>query len=97
MHRRTLTLRRFGEMSFGLGYFEDGIWVDHSVPEGTMLGALTGGNAAPSDRAIDAVHQWYACCAGSTEGEHEVGVPADSAISDIPPRLLSPARSASSR
>ncbi len=31
MHRRTLIMRRFGEMSFGLGYVEDGVWVDHAI------------------------------------------------------------------
>ena len=31
MHRRTLVMRRFGELSFGLGYVEDGVWVDHAV------------------------------------------------------------------
>ena len=65
MHRPTLTLRRFGAMSFGLGYFEDGIWVDHSNPEGP---GVPGSDESPSDgMAIEIVHQWYGCCADSTE------------------------------
>jgi hypothetical protein len=60
MHRRNLTLRRFGPLSFGLGYWDDGVWVDHSVaadrPE--MLSM-----ASDADRAaLDAIHDWFACC-----------------------------------
>ena len=62
MHRPTLTLRRFGPMSFGLGYFEEGVWVDHSNADGTH-------GAAPADEALDAVHRWYGCCADPTATE----------------------------
>ena len=30
MHRRILVLRRFGPVDFGLGYFEDDAWIDHT-------------------------------------------------------------------
>jgi hypothetical protein len=56
MHRSTLTLRRFGPMSFGLGYYENGIWIDHS-------GSVEGNASQPGDMALAAVHRWYGCCA----------------------------------
>ena len=61
MHRPTLTLRRFGPMSFGLGYFEDGVWVDHSNADDVSAGS--------ADVALDAVHRWYGCCGDSTVAE----------------------------
>ena len=57
MHRRTLTLRRFGPLSFGLGYFEDGTWVDHSAGDLAIVDA-TGREGA----AIHAIHAWFGCC-----------------------------------
>lgn len=65
MHRSTLTLRRFGPMSFGLGYYENGIWVDHS-------GSAEGSTPQPGDVALDAVHRWYGCCADSTAAHSSV-------------------------
>ena len=59
MHRPTLTLRRFGPMSFGLGYYENGIWVDHA-------GSAEENAPVSGDRAMDTVHQWYGCCIDST-------------------------------
>lgn len=61
MHRRTLIVRRFGELSFGLGYVEDGIWIDHAA-------AMAGGedlleDATAGERAaLDAIHAWFDCC-----------------------------------
>jgi hypothetical protein len=52
-------------MSFGLGYFEDGVWVDHSNgddPRATGSG----------DVALDAVHAWYGCCSEPTVAETPV-------------------------
>ena len=65
MHRSTLTLRRFGPMSFGLGYYENGIWVDHS-------GSAEGTAPQSGDRALEAIHQWYGCCADSTAAQPPV-------------------------
>ena len=65
MHRSTLTLRRFGPMSFGLGYYENGIWVDHS-------GSVEGAAPQSGDRELDAIHQWYGCCADSTAAQSVV-------------------------
>ena len=65
MHRSTLTLRRFGPMSFGLGYYENGIWVDHS-------GSADGTSSQSGDLALDAVHEWYGCCADSTAAQSSV-------------------------
>jgi hypothetical protein len=53
MHRRNLILRRFGALSFGLGYFEDGTWIDHREGDGLIVDA---------DPDIQAVHAWLACC-----------------------------------
>jgi hypothetical protein len=61
MHRRTLIMRRFGELSFGLGYVEDGVWVDHAVAVARGEDLLA--NASEADRAaLDAIHSWFACC-----------------------------------
>jgi hypothetical protein len=60
MHRPTLVIRRFGELSFGLGYVEDGVWVDHAdviAREGRW-----GLSTAELD-ALDAIHTWFDCCA----------------------------------
>ena len=57
MHRRTLTLRRFGPLSFGLGYFEDGRWVDHAAGDLAIV------DGTDQERAsIDAIHGWFGCC-----------------------------------
>jgi hypothetical protein len=65
MHRRTLIMRRFGEMSFGLGYVEDGVWVDHAIA--VARGEDLVASASAADRvALDAIHAWFACCDGMT-------------------------------
>jgi hypothetical protein len=53
MYRRTLILRRFGALSFGLGYVEGGIWIDHREGDGLV---------ADADPEIQAVHAWLGCC-----------------------------------
>jgi hypothetical protein len=72
MHRSTLTLRRFGPMSFGLGYFENGVWVDHS-------GSTQGNASQPDDTTLEAVHGWYGCCAESTTAQSSV-IPGDTVV-----------------
>ena len=63
MHRRTLTLRRFGPLSFGLGYFEDGVWVDHSAPNAVEQHELPDGSELrPREEPMHVVHQWFTCC-----------------------------------
>ena len=52
MDRRKLILRRFGALTFGLGYFEDGVWVDH----------LAAPAAETDDPAIAAIHAALDCC-----------------------------------
>jgi hypothetical protein len=64
MHRRSLITRRFGELSFGLGFVEDGVWEDHSaaVARGEDLLA----DASPAERAaLAAFHAWFTCCEGT--------------------------------
>ena len=78
MHRSTLTLRRFGPMSFGLGYYENGTWVDHA-------GSAEGTATQSGDLALDAVHRWYGCCTDSTAAQ-------SSAIADEDVRALPIAR-----
>jgi hypothetical protein len=61
MQRRTLIIRRFGELSFGLGYVDDGVWVDHAVAIARGEDLLT--TASEADRAaLDAFHAWFVCC-----------------------------------
>lgn len=55
MHQRNLIIRRFGALDFGLGYFDDGVWVDHATANGTIADELS---LAP----IDVVHDWLSCC-----------------------------------
>ena len=52
MHRPTLILRRFGPLTFGLGYYDNGIWVDHQPT----------GDAPPPSATMDVVHGWLSCC-----------------------------------
>jgi hypothetical protein len=60
MHRRNLILRRFGAMSFGLGYFEAGTWVDHtSLPDRGRDLAIAGVTVT-ADRS--AIHVLLDCC-----------------------------------
>jgi hypothetical protein len=71
MHRRTLIMRRFGELSFGLGYVEDGVWVDHAVAVARGEDLLP--NASEADRAaLVAIHSWFACCDGAIS-DRDVG------------------------
>ena len=65
MERRKLTIRRFGPMSFGIGYLENGVWVDHSaVPDA----------AADDEDGMALLHAWYGCCADATRREVTVGL-----------------------
>jgi hypothetical protein len=67
MDRRTLILRRFGELSFGLGYVEDGVWVDHAAAIARGEDLLT--DASEADlAALDAIHAWFTCCDGAPVG-----------------------------
>ncbi len=59
MYRRTLVLRRFGDLSFGLGYFEDGAWIDHASPAAHDRMAAW---SVAERQALDAIHAWFDCC-----------------------------------
>jgi hypothetical protein len=70
MYRRNLILRRFGVASFGLGYVEDGVWVDHAVAIARGEDLLSG--ASEADRAaLDAIHAWFTCCDAGVVTEAE--------------------------
>ena len=56
MHRRNLIIRRFGTLDFGIGYYENGVWVDHAEDGAAQLGASS----------LDAVHEWLGCCRGQS-------------------------------
>jgi hypothetical protein len=96
MYRRTLVLRRFGPLSFGLGYFEDGVWVDHA----DAAGAGPEGSATETDvggAQLDAIHAWLDCCRdpGPAMVHIEVTAAPDS-TGAIGQRIVPVARSASS-
>lgn len=57
MDRRSLVLRRFGSLDFGLGYFEGEVWIDHTTlaDGGVSLGI--------DDGPLAAVHDLMDCCA----------------------------------
>ena len=61
MDRRKLILRRFGPMTFGLGYFDGGTWIDHAHP-------ATDRAEPEGDRSLDVVHDWLSCCLDATDG-----------------------------
>jgi hypothetical protein len=56
MHRRNLILRRFGALTFGIGYFENGTWVDHTTLPDRGAGLTIDG------RPMGAVHAMLDCC-----------------------------------
>jgi len=67
-------------MSFGLGYFEDGVWVDHSTP-GTAVPETAGENILPPpDAPLDVVHLWFTCCSDPATTQRHVAV-----LSEMPP------------
>lgn len=67
MQRRNLLIRRFGAMSFALGYYEGGAWVDHSAAAGGL------NEIAPEDRPLwDAVHAFVDCCGARITPLHVV-------------------------
>jgi hypothetical protein len=60
MHRPTLILRRFGAVSFALGYLEDGAWVDHTTLPDRGRDLDIAGTATVADRL--ALHAMLECC-----------------------------------
>ena len=58
MYRRNLIVRRFGALSFGLGYFDNGTWIDHREGDGLVADAVAD---------IQAVHAWLGCCSHSAD------------------------------
>ena len=89
MHRRNLILRRFGELSFGLGYFEDGVWVDHASPA-SGRGSLADATAA--DRWIDADPRVVRLLRGGTGSDSRRSATPASPIADRARRRSSQAR-----
>jgi hypothetical protein len=62
MHRRKLVIRRFGTLDFGIGYYENGVWVDHADDGAERFG--------PS--SLDAVHEWLGCCEPGRNGRFAI-------------------------
>jgi hypothetical protein len=83
MYRRNLIVRRFGALSFGLGYFDNGTWIDHREGDGLVADAVAD---------IQAVHAWLGCC---SQGADLMPIPV-SAARDRRERVAVAARSASS-
>ena len=67
MYRRILILRRFDALSFGLGYFEDGAWIDHTTLPDRGLGLAIAGVTTPAERS--AIHAMLECC--TMEGDQQ--------------------------
>ena len=64
-------------MTFGLGYFQDGVWVDHlAADHAGIQAAADGGDAEGDATAIDVVHEWFSCCPDPVERELPVAEPA---------------------
>jgi hypothetical protein len=59
MRERNLVIRRFGVLSFGIGYYENGAWVDHAAGD------------AVTDGQLDAVHAWFGCCPPTADARPE--------------------------
>jgi len=93
MYRRRLILRRFGALSFGLGYYDNGTWVDHAE-----LSERPGLADGPQ---VAAIHAALHCCAAITDAgtraiDIEVNAPSEGTKRLIGKRVASVARSVSS-
>jgi hypothetical protein len=68
MNRPNLILRRHGPMTFGLGYFQDGVWVDHLAADHHGVRERAADPPGEHDASpIDVIHQWFSCCADPVE------------------------------
>jgi hypothetical protein len=67
MHRRNLILRRFGALSFGLGYFDAGTWIDHTALPDCGRDLAIAGVVSAADRS--AIHALLSCCTQETDGQ----------------------------
>lgn len=56
-------------MSFGLGYFQDGVWIDHLAADDAATQASAGHAGADDGSAIDAIHHLFSCCTDPVDGE----------------------------
>ena len=72
MHRRSLIIRRFGPLEFGIGYYRNGVWVDHGA-DGEAL--EPGAETSEAEEPMDVVHDWLACCAQPDLGPRAAGEP----------------------
>jgi hypothetical protein len=75
MRHRNLVIRRFGAMSFGIGHYENGVWVDHTVHDDVEPAEHV---AVEGDRLADDIHAWYGCCesraADAVDGRGNIAV-----------------------
>ena len=67
MHRRNLILRRFGALTFGLGYFDAGTWVDHTALPDRGRDLEIAGATSAADRS--AIHTMLSCCGQEAVGQ----------------------------
>jgi len=57
-------------MTFGLGYFQDGVWVDHLAADDHGVREHAADTLGEHDGdPMDVVHQWFFCCADAVEPE----------------------------
>ena len=76
MNRPNLILRRHGPLTFELGYFQDGVWVDHRAADPAGVRDAFDEDMREHDAdPIDTIHQWFSCCADSVEPEIAVADP----------------------
>ena len=65
-------------MTFGLGYFQDGVWVDHLIADDHGVPERADEGLGQHDTSpIDVVHQWLSCCADPAEAADPEGIGQD--------------------
>jgi hypothetical protein len=65
-------------MTFGLGYFQDGVWVDHLTADDHGVRERADESVGQHDASpIDVVHQLLSCCADPAESADAEGIGQD--------------------
>jgi hypothetical protein len=65
-------------MTFELGYFQDGVWVDHRAADPAGVRDPFDEQLSEHDPdPIATIHQWFSCCADTVEPEIVVANPDD--------------------
>jgi hypothetical protein len=68
-------------MTFELGYFRDGVWVDHRAADRAgVRGAVGEDGRGDEPDPIETIHQWFSCCADTVEPEIAIADPAGAVL-----------------